>query len=141
MVCYNILRKDDNMDCIFCKIINNEIKYYTIYEDDLVKAFLDINPSTNGDLLIIPKKHYENILDIDSKTLYHILDVSKKLYPILKEKLACDGLTLVQNNNYGQEIKHFHLHLTPRYEKDNLKHDFNKDLLVTVEDVYQQLQD
>ena len=129
------------MDCIFCKIINNEIKSYTIYEDDLVKAFLDINPSTNGDLLIIPKKHYENILDIDSKILYHILDVSKKLYPILKKKLACDGLTLVQNNNYGQEIKHFHLHLTPRYEKDNLKHDFNKDLLVSVEDVYQQLQD
>ena len=42
------------MNCLFCKIINNEIPSYTVYEDEIVKAFLDINPDSNGHLLIIP---------------------------------------------------------------------------------------
>ena len=127
------------MECIFCKIINGDIPSYTVYEDDVVKAFLDINPTTNGNLLIVPKKHYENIIDIDLTTLNHINKVAKKLYILLKEKLHIDGLTLIQNNGLGQEIKHYHLHLTPRYVDDNIKHSFNKDLLIDIKDVYQKL--
>ncbi len=127
------------MECIFCKIINGDIPSYTVYEDDVVKAFLDINPTTNGNLLIVPKKHYENIIDIDLTTLNHINKVAKKLYSLLKEKLHIDGLTLIQNNGLGQEIKHYHLHLTPRYVDDNIKHSFNKDLLIDIKDVYQKL--
>ena len=74
------------MDCIFCKIIKGEIPSYTIYEDEIVKVFLDISPVSNGHCLIIPKKHFENIIDIDLETLNHIDKVTKKLYPILKEK-------------------------------------------------------
>lgn len=129
------------MDCIFCKIINNEIPSLTIYEDDLVKVFLDINPTTNGDLLVIPKKHYTNILDIDKNLWNHLLEIIQKFYPILKEKLGCEGLTLVQNNEYGQEIKHFHLHLTPRYSNDHIKSESNKDILVDINDVFDQLKD
>ena len=127
------------MECIFCKIINGDIPSYTVQEDDVVKAFLDINPTTNGNLLIVPKKHYENIIDIDLTTLNHINKVAKKLYSLLKEKLHIDGLTLIQNNGLGQEIKHYHLHLTPRYVDDNIKHSFNKDLLIDIKDVYQKL--
>ena len=127
------------MECIFCKIINGDIPSYTVYEDDVVKAFLDINPTTNGNLLIVPKKHYENIIDIDLTTLNHINKVAKKLYSLLKEKLHIDGLTLIKNNGLGQEIKHYHLHLTPRYVDDNIKHSFNKDLLIDIKDVYQKL--
>jgi len=65
------------MDCIFCKIINNEIPSFTIYEDDIVKVFLDISPSSNGHSLIIPKKHYTNLVDIDMDTLTHINKVTK----------------------------------------------------------------
>ena len=75
------------MDCIFCKIIKGEIPSYTIYEDDIVKCFLDINPSTNGDLLIVPKKHYENILDIEDNVIMHIHKITKEMYQLLKEKL------------------------------------------------------
>lgn len=127
------------MDCLFCKIINGDIPSLTIYEDDVVKAFLDIFPSTNGDLLIIPKKHFENLMDIDSKTLTHIFEIAKKLYPNFKEKLNCSGLTLVQNNEYGQEIKHFHLHATPRYQDDNLEHCFNKNILKDIDSIYNDL--
>ena len=90
------------MDCLFCKIINGDIPSKTIYEDELVKVFLDINPSTNGDMLVVPKTHYENIYDVDEKLIPHIHKVIKELYDMLKEKLSVDGLTLIQNNNYGQ---------------------------------------
>ena len=65
------------MDCIFCKIINGEISSYTIYEDDIVKVIMDVNPITDGHLLIIPKKHYVNLNDIDIDTLIHIQKIAK----------------------------------------------------------------
>ena len=82
-------------DCLFCKIINNEIPSSTIYEDDLIKVFLDINPTTNGHMLIIPKKHHVNVMDIDENVVSHALKVIReKLYPMLKKNLGCDGLTI-----------------------------------------------
>ena len=127
------------MDCIFCKIINGEIPSKTIYEDKLVKVILDINPTTNGDMLILSKKHIENIFDIDDKLVLHIHKVAKEMYNLLKDKLSIDGLTLVQNNGHGQEIKHYHLHVTPRYTNDFVTQNSNKDILVDIEDVYDQI--
>lgn len=106
------------MDCVFCKIISNEIPSYTIYEDDVVKCFLDINPDSNGHTLIIPKKHYNNLFDIPSDTLMHIFDVAKDLGELLEKRLHTDGLTLIQNNGDIQEVKHFHLHLKPYYKNN-----------------------
>ena len=127
-------------DCIFCKIVNNEIKSHTIYEDELVKVFLDANPETNGHMLIIPKKHYQNILDLDEKIIPHAVKIIKeKLYPLIKEKLHCDGMTIAQNNEYGQEVKHFHIHVVPRYENDQDYHSYNKDILIITEDIYSKL--
>lgn len=127
-------------DCIFCKIVNNEIKSHTIYEDELVKVFLDANPETNGHMLIIPKKHYQNILDLDGKIIPHAVKIIKeKLYPLIKEKLHCDGMTIAQNNEYGQEVKHFHIHVVPRYENDQDYHSYNKDILISIEDIYSKL--
>lgn len=127
------------MDCLFCKIISGEVPSYTLYEDDRVKVFLDINPSTNGDCLVIPKKHFTNIVDIDLETLNHINKITKEMYTLLKEKLNCDGLTTAQNNDFGQEIKHFHLHLTPRYKNDNVEHVYNKELLTSLEEVFNKI--
>jgi histidine triad (HIT) family protein len=127
------------MDCLFCKIIEGDIPSKTIYEDDLVKVFLDINPTTNGDMLIVPKKHYENINDIDDDLVLHIHKVTKEMFKLLKEKLSVDGLTLVQNNGHGQEVKHYHLHVTPRYTNDKVALSKNKDILVDIEDVFEQI--
>lgn len=107
---------------IFCKIINNEIPSYKIYEDDIVIAFLDVNPLVNGHTLIVPKKHYKDLYDLDNETFTHIINIARKIGPILEEKLNADGITLVQNNGLYQEVKHFHLHLRPQYkEKQKLK--------------------
>lgn len=114
------------MDCLFCKIIKNEIPSYTIYEDEIVKAFLDINPDSNGHLLIIPKKHTLDLDTIDMDTLNHILIVAKKLKKVLEEKLNIDGLTLIQNSGDVQEVKHYHLHLKPFYNKKQEKMDIKE---------------
>ena len=88
------------MECIFCKIVNNESPSYTIYEDEILKVFLDINPSSDGHLLIIPKKHFTNLSDIDLDTLNHINKVSKNMYKLLKEKLALLNLYKFIINTY-----------------------------------------
>ena len=111
-------------DCLFCKIIKGEIPSKKIYEDDVVYVFLDINPNSNGHLLLIPKKHLVTVLDIDKDFISYSLEIIKtKIYPLLKDKLNIDGLTISQNNFLGQDVKHYHIHLIPRYSKDN---EFNK---------------
>ena len=124
-------------DCIFCKIIKEEIPSKTIYEDDIIKVIMNINPITNGHLLIIPKKHIVDINDINDNITSHSLNIIKaNIYPKLKEKLGCKGLTLTQNNELGQEIKHYHIHLIPRYENDNVDYTYNKELLDDIETIY-----
>ena len=98
---------------LFCEIAKGNINSYTIYEDDIVKAFLDINPKSDGHTLIIPKKHFTDLDDIDLDTLNHINKISKKIKKLLEEKLGCEGISLLQNNGYVEEIKHYHLHIKP----------------------------
>ena len=105
------------MDCVFCKIMEGSIPSYTIYEDKVVKIFLDINPNVNGHLLIVPKKHILDLNDMDNDTLIHIMNLARKYRSILEEKLNIDGLTLVQNNGMIQDVKHYHLHLKPYYKE------------------------
>ena len=124
------------MDCLFCKIIEGSIPSYTVYEDDLVKVFLDINPNTNGHMLIVPKMHVVTVNDIDSNLASHIIDVEKKMYEILKEKLNCKGLTICQNNDLGQEVKHYHVHLIPRYDDDNWKMNYNQESIKDTKDIF-----
>lgn len=118
------------MDCLFCKIINREEKSYKIYEDEIVYAFLDVYPDSVGHTLIIPKKHYIDLDDIDIDTLKHIMKIAKMLKKRIEEKLNCDGLTLIQNSGDVQFVKHFHLHLKPSYKNKKDK---------TLEEVYELL--
>ncbi len=127
-------------DCLFCKIINNELPSSTVYEDNLIKIIMNINPNTNGHLLILPKKHYVNILDIDEEIITHSLKVVReKIYPLLKEKLACEGLTLAENNELGQEIRHFHIHLIPRYKNDGADVSYKNNTLEDVGEIFDKL--
>lgn len=103
------------MDCIFCKIIKGEIPCLKLYEDDKVLAFLDINPDSDGHTLVIPKKHFKDLDDIDDETLLSINSASKKIKKMLEEKLNCDGISLLQNNGEVQEVKHYHMHIKPYY--------------------------
>ncbi len=120
------------MNCLFCEIAMGNIDSYTIYEDDIVKCFLDINPRENGHLLIIPKQHFLDLDDIDEKTMVYLFKISIKMKKLLEERLQCDGVMIMQNNGSLQEIKHFHLHLVPDYKnaKKNIPIDVIYDVLV-----------
>ena len=111
---------------IFCKIVKGEIASNCLYEDEFVKVIMDVNPRSDGHCLIIPKKHYQDLFDIDQNVFNHIMEISKKIASLLMETLDCDGITLEENNGSSQEVKHFHLHLIPKYlgkEQSNLEMD------------------
>lgn len=110
------------MDCIFCKIISGEIPSYKVYEDDHVLAFLDITQGTKGHTLVIPKKHFNNVYDLDEETVFHVFSVVPKLANALKETFQPIGLNIINNNDKPlQSVFHFHIHLIPRYENDGMK--------------------
>ena len=109
-------------DCIFCKIAAGEIPSATLYEDDDFRVILDLGPASKGHALILPKEHYRNLYDIDEKTLGRAALLAKKMVTKLTDVLGCDGYNVVQNNEpcAGQTVFHFHMHLIPRYEGDNV---------------------
>lgn len=108
------------MNCIFCKIINKEILSNIIYEDDLVIATLDINPRSKGHTLIIPKNHYEDYTKLPSEVFNHIYKVAQNLGNKIMTKLNQDGYSLVVNYGSAQEIKHYHLHIIPNNNEQNI---------------------
>ena len=128
---------EDN--CLFCKIIKGEIPSYTIHETEDVKIFMDISPMAKGHLLVIPKAHYTNILDIDNDTLRKIDDAIREIYPRLKERLGAEGVTRLQNNELGQEVKHYHMHLIPRYSNDKFIETQNEDAKNTLKETFELL--
>jgi histidine triad (HIT) family protein len=118
----NIFSVEDFMtNCIFCKIINGEIPSSKIYEDEHVFAFLDISQTTKGHTLIIPKQHVENIFQINEDTMSHIFKVVPRIAKALTKELGASGINIVNNNGEiaGQTVFHYHVHLVPRYSKDD----------------------
>ena len=113
--------RDDN--CIFCKLANGVFPTNSIYEDDDFNVILDASPATKGHALILPKEHYANIYEIDEDVLGKAAKLAKKIITHEKEVLGCDGYNIVQNNGEvaGQTVFHFHMHLIPRYGKDENK--------------------
>ena len=105
------------MDCIFCKIVNGEIPSYKVYEDDKILAFLDINPNAPGHTLIIPKEHTTDFLSISDEMLNYIMLKAKEIANLIHDKLNADGFTFAQNTGIAQDVKHFHLHIIPKYKK------------------------
>ena len=113
-------------DCLFCKIASGAIPSNTIYEDSRFRVFLDINPATKGNCLIVPREHFDDIYDLDAETAGKLFSLATLIARALKDALNCDGLNIVQNNGEiaGQTIHHFHLHLIPRYKGDDFSMQF-----------------
>lgn len=111
------------MDCLFCKIAKGELPSYKIYEDEHTFAFLDISPVSPGHVLIIPKRHYDNLDQVDDLLLAYMMRSVKLIGAGLKKALGVKGYNVIINNGEeaGQIISHFHLHLIPRRSGDGLK--------------------
>jgi len=109
-------------DCIFCKIVKGEIPSEKVYENEKVLVFLDINPISKGHLLIIPKKHFENIYEIEDDYLKEITSTAKIIAKSLKKSLDASGVNILHasGKDAQQSVFHFHIHLVPRYKNDGL---------------------
>lgn len=103
-------------NCIFCKIVKNELPSDKVYEDKDFLAFLTIGPVSDGHLLIIPKQHIVWMQDVDDETISGIFKLSKKLMRALKKGMGYD---YVQVSVVGKDVPHFHIHLIPRHFNDN----------------------
>lgn len=109
------MKKDD---CIFCKIVSGEIPSRKLYEDEDVIVIMDLNPTSKGHSLIIPKEHCTDIYDIDEEVAAKVMRIARRLAIKMTDALGCDGFNLLQNNGEiaGQTMFHFHMHLIPRYK-------------------------
>lgn len=103
------------MDCIFCKIASGEIPSKKLYEDELVIVIMDINPTVDGHILIIPKKHYTDYMELDDEITSHIFNIAKEMGKKLINKLNVKSVTLLINYGDDQKVKHYHLHLLPDF--------------------------
>ena len=118
--------------CIFCKIISKEIPSSIVYEDADVLAILDLAQTTLGHTLVMPKKHYANILEIPDDELAHLMSIVKMLAKRISDKLGAKGFNLLVNTNEvaGQTVMHLHVHIIPRYdENDTIKIEFTENKL------------
>lgn len=99
------------MNDIFCRIINKEVQVDIVYEDENVISFLDINPFVKGHILVIPKKHYKWLWDMNDKDYNVLMDRTKYLADVLKQAFDTDWVEMVVA---GIGVEHVHIHLMPR---------------------------
>ena len=109
-------------DCIFCKIIKGEIPSFKIYEDENVYAFLDIKRDTIGHTLVVPKKHFVNVLDCDDEYLSAVAVAVKKISRHFVENCGFSGVNVVNASGVSaqQTVFHLHFHIIPRTDEDGL---------------------
>ena len=129
--------------CIFCMIANHDIPGKVLYEDDQCMAFLDLSQATDGHTLVIPKKHFDNVLECDVETLSHLMEVTQKVAKHIQEKMGAKGFNIITNMNEvaGQSVHHFHIHIIPRYqEKEGFQPQYtDRSDSVDLEAIYEKL--
>jgi len=110
-------------DCLFCKIVAGEIPATMVAQDEHTVAFMDINPANPGHMLVVPRNHAKDLLEIDPEDLAAVVRQGKRLAARAVEVLGADGVNLL--NSCGplawQTVFHFHLHVIPRYAGDPLR--------------------
>lgn len=119
----------ENYDCPFCKFSKREETPLNklpdiVFSDDICMAFISPRmwPNNPGNVIIIPKKHFENIYQIPDDLLAHLNVIAKKIAIAMKKSYECGGISTRQHNepDGGQDVFHFHLHVFPRHKNDNL---------------------
>ncbi len=108
-------------DCAFCKIVGSEIQSYNVYEDDISLAFLDKRPLFPGHCLLIPKSHFETLIDLPAPLVAPLFQKAQLLARAIERGLEAEGTFVAINNRISQSVPHLHIHIVPRHKKDGLK--------------------
>ena len=107
-------------DCLFCRIVAGEVPAHRVYDDDRTVAFMDINPTNRGHVLVVPRTHSADLHDIDSDDLAACMNTAKHIAGWQRSRLKADGVNVLQSTGRAasQVVFHFHVHVIPRYEGD-----------------------
>ena len=111
-------------DCIFCQIIAGESPASVFYEDDIVLGLMTIGPVTSGHSMILPKKHFTYMADMDEETGRHLFTITQRTAAAIRQSsIRCEGnnLFLADGEAASQEVFHLHMHIFPRYRGDSFK--------------------
>ena len=104
--------------CAFCDIIRHKADAKVVYETDKIIAFLDIDPISDGHVLVLPKIHVDSITKLSNDYLHEIMDIAKKIVQVFENKYEHRGYTIMQNGGECCDFGHFHLHVFPRIKDD-----------------------
>jgi histidine triad (HIT) family protein len=110
-------------DCIFCKIVAGEVPAEIVEEDERTIAFMDISPGTRGHMLVVPRRHARDVLEVEPEDLHASVDTAQRLARRAVERLGADGVNILNSRGAvaWQTVFHFHVHVIPRYEGDQLR--------------------
>jgi len=103
--------------CIFCQIAQNKVNVNIVFENDLVKCFLDKEPINEGHILIIPKAHYLDVDELPDNIACEIMRVSQRILKSLRQCYVFPGYSMMQNGGIFNDVGHYHMHIFPRYEQ------------------------
>lgn len=111
------------MDCIFCKVIAQELPSTVVFENESLLAFLDIHPVNKGHVLVVPKTHSTDFLSTDSELLSSLMVPLKSIATAVLKGVGADACNISTNNGAaaGQIIFHLHWHIVPRFSDDGFK--------------------
>lgn len=114
------------MICEFCKVIvENE---YQLYKDETVTVLLDYDPISKGHILIIPNKHYLDLDEMPQKVINHVFKLAKIYVGLLKKAYQPKGYSMMQNGGEFNDVGHFHLHVFPRFSKEEFGWTYAEDV-------------
>jgi histidine triad (HIT) family protein len=105
-------------DCLFCKLVNKEIPSLVVYEDNDTISFMELNPSASGHVMVILKKHGNNILEYSQEELGTLMGSVQKVVKKMEKALNPDSITIGINHKERRGVPHLHVHLIPRWEND-----------------------
>ncbi len=110
-------------DCLFCRIAAGEVPAIVVHEDERTLAFMDIAPANRGHVVVIPRSHATNVLDIEPEDLAACARVGQQVARRVTERLGASGVNLLNSSGQAawQTVMHFHLHVIPRYPGDPLR--------------------
>lgn len=113
--------------CLGCSLANKTEPVNIVYENDYVTCFLDHDPFNEGHTLILPKKHFVDVDELDNETASEIMSASILISKALKQLYKPDGITVTQNGGIFNELTHYHMHVVPRYKNQSFADFYNED--------------
>jgi histidine triad (HIT) family protein len=108
-------------DCEFCRVVKGELERYVVLEDDLSLGFLDDRPLFPGHVLLIPRRHYETLVDLPPDLVEPLFLNARLLARAVEEAMSAQGTFVAINNRISQSVPHLHVHVVPRRQKDGLR--------------------